>query len=52
VIDFIDFMLIKYAQDIRKGMLYFLREEILDGDNAYRCQRYFRFDIKNLKYLY
>jgi hypothetical protein len=31
--------LCKFTHDVRKAMLYFLREEILDGENAYRCQR-------------
>ncbi|RNA13776.1 Ubiquitin carboxyl-terminal hydrolase [Brachionus plicatilis] len=30
---------VKYAQDIRKGMLHFLREEVLDGQNAYKCDK-------------
>ena len=25
--------------DIRKGMLHFLREEVLDGENSYKCDR-------------
>lgn len=31
---------VKYVQDIRKGMLHFLKEEILDGENAYKCEKY------------
>jgi len=30
---------VKYVQDIRKGMLHFLREEILEGENSYKCDR-------------
>lgn len=30
---------VKYVQDIRKGMLHFLKEEILDGENAYKCEK-------------
>lgn len=30
---------VKYVQDIRKGMLHFLREEVLDGENAYKCEK-------------
>lgn len=28
---------VKYITDIRKGMVHFLREELLDGENSYRC---------------
>ena len=30
---------VKYVQDVRKGMLHFLREEVLDGENAYKCDK-------------
>ncbi|RNA25817.1 ubiquitin carboxyl-terminal hydrolase 42 isoform X1 [Brachionus plicatilis] len=30
---------VKYVQDIRKGMQHFLREEVLDGENAYKCEK-------------
>jgi ubiquitin carboxyl-terminal hydrolase 36/42 len=30
---------VKFVQDIRKGMLDFLREEVLDGENAYKCDK-------------
>lgn len=30
---------VKYVQDIRKGMLHFLREEVLEGENAYKCDK-------------
>ena len=30
---------VKYTQDIRKAMLHFLREEVLDGENAYKCEK-------------
>ncbi len=30
----------KYIQDVSKGMSYFLREEVLDGENAYKCDKF------------
>lgn len=30
---------VKHTMDIRKGMIHFLREEILDGSNAYKCDK-------------
>lgn len=30
---------VKYITDIRKGMLHFLREEVLDGENSYKCDK-------------
>lgn len=30
---------VKYVTDIRKGMLHFLREEVLDGENSYKCDK-------------
>ena len=27
-------------KDLQKGMLHFLREEVLDGENAYKCDKY------------
>lgn len=30
---------VKYVQDVHKGMLHFLREEVLDGENAYKCDK-------------
>ncbi len=30
---------VKYVADIRKGMLHFLREEVLDGENSYKCDK-------------
>lgn len=30
---------VKYVHDIRKGMFHFLREEVLDGENSYKCEK-------------
>lgn len=30
---------VKYVNDIRKGMLHFLKEEVLEGENSYKCDR-------------
>ena len=30
---------VKYVQDIKKGMMHFLRQEVLDGENAYKCDK-------------
>ncbi len=30
---------VKHNNDIRKGMIQFMREDILDGSNAYKCTK-------------
>jgi ubiquitin C-terminal hydrolase len=30
---------VKHNNDIRKGMIQFMREDILDGHNAYKCNK-------------
>ncbi len=35
----LDWSFLKYVTDIRKGMLHFLREEVLDGENSYKCDK-------------
>jgi hypothetical protein len=34
-----NFSIFKYVQDVCKGMQYFLREEVLEGENAYKCDK-------------